>query len=50
MGFCPWEGFLSLNERGGRRDEEENSTRCYGMSSLQLAARKDKWTVYALGI
>lgn len=50
MGFCPWEGVFSLNEQGGGRDEEENSTRCYSMPSLQLAARKDKWTVCALGI
>lgn len=49
-GFCPWEEFLSLNEQGGGRDEEENSTRCYGMSSLQLAARKDKWTGCTPGI
>lgn len=41
---------FSLNEEGGGRDEEENSTQCYGMSSLQLAARKDKWTVCAPGI
>lgn len=43
-------GFISLAEQGGGRDEEENNTRCYGVSSFWLVARKDRWTAGILAI
>lgn len=31
VGFCPWQGLISLHEQDDGRDEE-NNTRCYSVS------------------
>lgn len=49
VGFCPWEGFISVEEQGDGGDEEENNTRCNGVFSFWLGASKAKRAPWGFG-